>query len=291
MSHRPRSPADCVEAPSASSAPPRFSERLWTEAEAKQSWVCLGLDVVLKQLPHNIPHTIEGAQVFLQNIVDASIDDVAVVKPNLAFYLALGSDGIRLLTDIIEHIDRRAIVILDGKFGDVPDTVEQYARAAFDVLGADAVTVDLYGGWGTLKPMLADATRGVFVWTRSSNPGADAVQGESGDSASLFSRVAREIHARAERGNLGSVVGATRPDDVRRVRAAAPGVPILAPGVGAQGGDLEAVVRAGFGNAPAGVLLNAGRSALWASADADYAPATRAAVREMRDCINAVRLT
>ena len=291
MSHRPRSPADCVEAPSASSAPPRFSERLWAEAEAKQSWVCLGLDVVLKQLPHNVPHTIEGAQVFLRNIVDASIDDVAVVKPNLAFYLALGSDGIRLLTDIIEHIDRRAIVILDGKFGDVPDTVEQYARAAFDVLGADAVTVDLYGGWGTLEPMLADPTRGVFVWTRSSNPGADAVQGESGDSASLFSRVAREIHARAERGNLGSVVGATRPDDVRRVRAAAPGVPILAPGVGAQGGDLEAVVRAGFGNAPAGVLLNAGRSALWASADADYAPATRAAVREMRDCINAVRLT
>ena len=86
-------------------------------------------------------------------------------------------------------------------------------------------------------------------------------------------------------------MGATRPDDVRRVRAAAPGVPILAPGVGAQGGDLEAVVRAGFGNAPAGVLLNAGRSALWASADADYAAATRAAVREMRDCINAVRLT
>ena len=231
MSHRPRSPADCVEAPSASSAPPRFSERLWAEAEAKQSWVCLGLDVVLKQLPHNIPHTIEGAQVFLRNIVDASIDDVAVFKPNLAFYLALGSDGIRLLTDIIEHIDRRAIVILDGKFGDVPDTVEQYARAAFDVLGADAVTVDLYGGWGTLKPMLADPTRGVFVWTRSSNPGADAVQGESGDSASLFRRVAREIHARAERGNLGSVVGATRPDDVRRVRAAAPDVPILAPGL------------------------------------------------------------
>ena len=291
MSHRPRPAADHVEAPSASAASPCFSERLWAEAEAKQSWVCLGLDVVLDQLPENIPHTIEGAQTFLRDIVDESIDDVSAFKPNLGFYLAMGSDGIRLLTDIIEHIGNRAIVILDGKFGDVSDTVEQYARSAFDVLGADAVTVDVYGGWDTLAPMLGDPTRGVFVWTRSSNPGADAIQGVSGDSASLFIRMAREIQARAERGNLGAVVGATRPDDVRRVRQASPAVPILAPGVGAQGGDLEAVVRAGFGETPAGVLINAGRSALWASSDADYALAARTAVREMRDRINAVRST
>ena len=197
----------------------------------------------------------------------------------------------RLLTDIIEHIGKRAIVILDGKFGDVPDTVEQYARAAFDVFGADAVTVDLYGGWETVEPMLADPARGVFVWTRSSNPGADAVQGGSHDANPLFMRLAGEIQARAGLGNLGAVVGATRADDVRRVRAAAPTVPLLAPGVGVQGGDLEAVVRAGFGQAPAGVLINAGRSALWASADADYALAARAAVRAVRDRINAVRTT
>ncbi len=289
MSHRPQSTADHVEAPNTSADPPGFSARLWAEAEAKQSWVCLGLDVLLQRLPRNIPHTIEGAGIFLRNVVDASVEDVAALKPNLAFYLAMGSDGIRLLSDIIEHIDHRAIVILDGKFGDISDSVEQYARAAFDAFDADAVTVDVYGGWETVEPMLADPSRGVFVWTRSSNPGADAVQGGSQDAEPLFVRVAREIGVRAGGGNLGTVVGATRADDVRRVRAAAPTVPLLAPGVGAQGGELEAVVRAGFGDAPAGVLINAGRTVLWASADADYALATRAAVREMRDRISAVR--
>ena len=291
MSHRPRPRADQIEALSASVDPPEFSARLWAEAEAKQSWVCLGLDVVLTQLPTNLPHTIEGAREFLRNVVDASVEHVSVFKPNLAFYLALGADGIRLLADIIDHIDHRAIVILDGKFGDISDTMEQYARAAFDAFDADAVTVDVYGGWDTVEPMLVDPTRGVFVWTRSSNPGADAVQGGSQDRDPLFMRLAGEIQARAGLGNLGVVVGATRAGDVRRVRTAAPTVPLLAPGVGAQGGDLESVVRHGFGEAPAGVLINAGRSALWASADADYALATRAAVRELRDRINAARAT
>lgn len=291
MSHRPQPRSDQIESLSATADPPRFSARLWAEAEAKQSWVCLGLDIVLTQLPTNLPRTIAGAQRFLRTVVDASVEDVSAVKPNLAFYLALGADGIRLLADTIDYIDHRAVVILDGKFGDIPGSVEQYARAAFDEFDADAVTVDVYGGWETVEPMLVDPTRGVFVWTRSSNPGADAVQGGSQDADPLFVRLAGEIQSRSELGNLGVVVGATRADDVRRVRAAAPTAPLLAPGVGAQGGDLESVVRKGFGEAPAGVLINAGRSALWASADADYALATRDAVRELRDRINVVRAT
>lgn len=289
MSHRPRPAAGQSEALGVSTDPPHFSARLWAEAEAKQSWVCLGLDILCERLPLNTPHTVEGAGMFLRNVIDASVEDVSAFKPNLAFYLAMGTDGIQLLTDIIEHIDHRAIVILDGKFGDVSDTMEHYARTAFDLFDADAVTVDVYGGWDTVEPMLVDPTRGVFVWARSSNPGADGVQGGSRDAAPLFVRLAAEIQSRAAMGNLGAVVGATRADDARRMRAAAPSVPLLAPGVGAQGGDLDAVVRAGFGDAPAGVLINAGRSALWASADADYALATRAAVQELRDRINAVR--
>jgi len=291
MSHRPQPRAEQIESLGDSMDPPEFSARLWAEAEAKQSWVCLGLDIVLTQLPTNLPRTIAGAREFLRTVVDASVEHVSAFKPNLAFYLALGVDGIRLLADTIDHIDRRAVVILDGKFGDIPDSVEQYARAAFDEFDADAVTVDVYGGWETVEPMLVDPTRGVFVWTRSSNPGADAVQGGSQDRDPLFMRLAGEIQSRAELGNLGLVVGATRSDDVCRVRTAAPTVPLLAPGVGAQGGDLESVVRNGFGEAPAGVLINAGRSALWASADADYALATRDAVRELRDRINAARAT
>ncbi|MCY4111116.1 MAG: orotidine 5'-phosphate decarboxylase, partial [Chloroflexi bacterium] len=133
MSHRPRPAAGQFEALGVSTDPPDFSARLWAEAEVKQSWVCLGLDVLCERLPLNIPHTVEGAGMFLRNVIDASVEDVSAFKPNLAHYLAMGTDGIQLLTDIIEHIDHRAIVILDGKFGDVSDTMEHYARTAFDV--------------------------------------------------------------------------------------------------------------------------------------------------------------
>lgn len=268
-----------------------FSERLWNVAESRHSWVCLGLDVILDQLPHDIPHTIEGAKVFLLNVIDAVVDDVAAFKPNLAFYLSLGSDGIQLLVDAVAHIDGRAVVILDGKFGDVPNTTMQYANAAFDVIGADAVTVDVYGGWDTVEPFLNDPSRGVFVWTRSSNPGADDVQSRRGDAMPVFEDVARQVHARSEAGNVGAVVGATRAYDVRRVRDVAPSAPLLVPGVGAQGGDLEAVVQVGFGESPAGVVINAGRSVIWASSDADYAHAASGAVRVIRDRISAARST
>lgn len=267
----------------------KFSDRLWDRGEARQSWVCLGLDVAFECLPHGIPRSIDGAAHFIRNVIDACIDDVVAVKPNLAFYLRLGSEGIQLLADSIQYIDRRAIVILDGKFGDVPNTAAQYAKVAFDQLGADAVTVDVYGGWDTVDPFLQDPSRGVFVWTRSSNSGADDIQSRQGDVRPVFEDVARGVQARSGQHNIGVVVGATRAGDVRRIRQLAPDGPFLVPGVGAQGGDLEAVVRTGFGGRPSAVLINAGRSALWASGDADYARATRGVVSEMRHLINAVR--
>jgi len=289
MSDRPGSDPYGEGKQQASGQPQRFADRMWRDAESRQSWVCLGLDLDTDQLPTNIPRTCGGSIKFLKNTVDMSIDIVAAFKMNLAFYLALGVDGMRIWDAVARHIDGRAIMIADGKFGDVPSSAAYYRKASFDVLQADAVTVDPYGGWDTVELFAEDPAHGVFVWTRSSNPGADAIQHRSNDSEPVFVTVARWIHSRSGDGNVGAVVGATRAGDVSRVRALAPCAPLLVPGVGRQGGDLDAVVRAGFGDCPAGVLVNAGRAALWASSSTDYAQATRRSLVEMRDRINYAR--
>lgn len=268
-----------------------FAGRLWRDAGAKRSWVCLGLDMDLRRLPAGLPRSTEGGREFLFEVVEACADLVVAFKPNIPFYLALGPDGLRLLRDLREAIGDRALLIADNKVGDVSDTSERYASFLFDHLEADAITFNPWGGRDAVQPLVDRPDRGAFAWLRSSNPGADDLQGmKTGCGEPVYLRLARRLVEWNELGNLGVVVGATRPDDVASVRELTPRMPILAPGVGAQGGALEATVRAGFGPAPEGVLINAGRSALWASGGPDYAQAVRAKVQEMRTAIERARL-
>lgn len=269
-----------------------FTLRLWREAEAKRSWVCLGLDIDLQRLPEDLPRDrkLDGARTFLSAVVDACADVTVAFKPNLAFYLALGPDGLQLLFDLRDFVGDRALFILDGKVGDVPETSKRHAEFLFDRLNADAITLNPWLGRDAVEPLIERSNRGVFACVRTSNPGADVLQGLNTDQGEpVYIRLARRLAEWNELGNLGAVVGATRPDDVATVRELTPGMPILAPGVGAQGGALEATVRAGFGPAPEGVLVNAGRSALWASSGPDYAQAVRAKVEEMRSAIEEAR--
>jgi len=267
-----------------------FSGRLWRDAEAKRSWVCLGLDLDLRRLPTGLPRSTEGGRKFLFEVVEACADVVLAFKPNVPFYLALGPDGLQLLRDVREAIGDRALLIVDNKVGDVSDTSERYASFLFDHLEADAITFNPWGGRDAVQPLVERPDRGAFAWLRSSNPGADDLQGMNTRCGEpVYLRLARRLAEWNELGNLGVVVGATRPDDVARVRQRTPGMPILAPGVGAQGGALEATVRAGFGPAPEGVLVNAGRSALWASQGPDFPQAVRAKVEEMRTAIESAR--
>ncbi|MCY3895872.1 MAG: orotidine-5'-phosphate decarboxylase [Chloroflexi bacterium] len=267
-----------------------FSGRLWREAEEKRSWVCLGLDLDLKRLPPGLRESPEGGREFLLEVVDACAEAVVAFKPNVPFYLALGPDGLQLLRDVRDAVGDRALLIADNKVGDVADTSERYASFLFDYLEADAITFNPWGGRDAVQPLIARPDRGAFAWLRSSNPGADDLQGlPTGHGEPVYARLARRLVEWNEFGNLGVVVGATRPDDVATVRELTPGMPILAPGVGAQGGALESTVRAGFGPAPEGVLVNAGRSALWASAGPDYAQAVRMKVEEMRSAIEEAR--
>lgn len=273
-----------------------FSHRVWQAAHFKRSWVCLGLDVDLDQLPRGYPKSVDGAGTFLMEVIDACADAVVAFKPNLAFYLALGLEGLSLLRDVREAVGDRALFILDGKVGDVPLTSRQYAKFLFDVLDSDAITFNAWLGWDSIEPLIERPDRGAFACVRTSNPDADDLQGlpttqtfNSEPNEPVFLRLARQLVEWDEHGNLGAVVGATRPTDVAQVRELIPDMPILAPGVGAQGGALAATVCAGFGSEPGGVLVNGGRSVLWADDGPDYAQGVRAKVDVMRLAIEDAR--
>ena len=252
-----------------------FAQRLWREAEAKRSWVCLGLDLDLKRLPEDLPRSrnLDGARTFLHAVVDACADVAVAFKPNLAFYQALGLEGLQLLFELRDSVRDRALFILDGKVGDVPETSKRHAEFLFDRLDSDAITFNPWIGRDAIEPLIDRPDRGAFACVRTSNRDADDVQGLITDQGEpVYLQLARRLVEWNELGNLGVVVGATRPADVSAVRKLTPGMPILAPGVGAQGGALEATVRAGFGPEPEGVLVNAGRSALWAGRRSGLCP-------------------
>ncbi len=234
---------------------------------------------------------------FNRAIVDATSDLVCAYKANLAFYLALGSEGIRALERTVEHIRTVApevVLICDFKAGDIPSSTEQYAKAVFETFGFDCATVNAYGGRDTLEPFLRYDGKGVFVWCRSSNGGAKDFQdlqvSVGADKAPLFKAIAREVSEWGSGGSVGLVVGATYPDDVRDVRELCPDLPLLVPGVGAQGGDLESTVRYGVDASSGNLVISASRSVVYASSEKEaFADAARAAARSLRDLINHTR--
>ena len=251
---------------------------------------------------------------FNRAIVDATADLVCAYKPNIAFYEALGMPGLRALEATIAHIRSVApgcVVIMDAKRGDIGNTVDAYATAMFDVWGVDAVTVNPWGGLDTVTPWLERDDKGVLVWCRGSNPGAADLQdlvvdearlaGESPESEGLaadgdggrvepvYLRLARDLasaYGGSAHGNLGLVVGATAPEQLAAVREVCPDMPILIPGVGAQGGDLEASVRHGVDAGGRLAIINSARGIIYASSGDDFAAAARTAAGRLRNDIN-----
>jgi orotidine-5'-phosphate decarboxylase len=262
-----------------------FLERLDAAANANQSWLCLGLDPD----PALVPEGVDVAE-FLRAVVDATSDLVCCFKPNIAFFEALGLDGQRALRSVLAAVPAQVPVLIDAKRGDTPHTMRAYARAIFDDLGADAVTVSPYLGGDALAPFLERADRGVFVLCKTSNPGAGEIQDLEVHGSPLFVHVARRALEWDQHGTVGFVVGATYPSDVAAVRRLAPGRPILLPGVGAQAGDLEASVRAGVDQHGARAIVNASRTILYASREADWQSAARDEAERLRRAINAARL-
>ena len=271
-------------------------------SEATQSLVCVGLDVNPALMPASVLRQAQDERItgrtqderavveFNRAIVDATGDLVCAYKPNIAFYEALGIPGLRALDATVSHIRDAApdaVIIIDAKRGDIGNTVEAYATAMFEVWGFDAVTVNPWGGMDTIEPWLERGNGGIIVWCRGSNPGAGDLQDLAVDGGEqVYMRLARSLANLSAGGNLGLVVGATAPEQLAAVRRVCPDAPILIPGVGAQGGDLEASVQNGVDRHGRMAIINSGRGIIYASSGTDYAEAARVAASGLRDGIN-----
>jgi orotidine-5'-phosphate decarboxylase len=253
--------------------------------ERTRSLLCVGLDPAADRLPAGLPPTADGCLRFCRAIVDAVADRVCAFKPQAAHFGALGAeDGLAALIAYIHERHPGVPVILDAKRGDVGSTATLYAREAFVRYDADAVTVNPFLGPEGLAPFLEWTDRGVVVLCRTSNPESAWLQdSRSGESEPVYLRIARAANDWNVAGNVMLVAGATYPDELRKIRHAAPDVPLLVPGVGAQGGTLEDVIATGLDRRGRGLVVNVSRTVLHASPGADFAAAARSAV----DALNA----
>ncbi|MFZ4811750.1 MAG: orotidine-5'-phosphate decarboxylase [Ilumatobacteraceae bacterium] len=254
------------------------------------SMLCVGLDPDPSRLPSRWRHDPAGIERFCIDIVDATADVVCAFKPQIAYFAAHCAEGAleRICTHIrTQHPD--VLLILDAKRGDIGPTAEQYAREAFERYDAHVVTVNPYLGSDSLEPFLSRPDRGVFVLCRTSNPGSGDFQSLEVDGEPLFTHVARRATTDwSALGACGLVVGATYPDELRRVRSIVGEMPLLVPGVGAQGGDVAATVAAGAAADGFGMVINSSRAILYASSGDDFAAAARAAAIATRDEIRNV---
>jgi orotidine-5'-phosphate decarboxylase len=262
-----------------------FAERLELALQNSGSLVCVGLDPDLDKLPSDLGDPMRLHQ-FDRRVVDATFDIAAAYKPQIAFYSALGAED--QLASTIRYIRERApsaLVILDAKRGDIGNTAEAYAREAFDRYGADAVTVNPYMGEDSVRPFLARKDRGALILCRTSNPGGKDFQNLVLEGLPLYRHVARRATGPwNEFDNVMLVVGATFPAEMAELRAAHPNVTFLVPGIGAQGGDLQATLAAGLDARGAGLLISASRSIIYAGGGT--ASGIRAAAEELHTAIN-----
>jgi len=254
------------------------------------SLICLGLDLDKKRIPSDYSKTTKTMFDFACQIIDATSDMVCAYKPNLAFYESLGTQGISLLKHIVTRIPNEIPVILDAKRGDIGHTASHYAEAMFDVLKANWVTLNPYMGYDSLRPFLEYKDRGVFILCLTSNSGAKDFQLLMVNSKPLYRIVAEKVSYWNKDQNCGLVVGATVPDQLREIRELAGDMPLLIPGVGAQGGSLEKAAINGTKNFQKTAVINVSRSVLYASKEMDFAQRAREELAKLNNVINGLRM-
>jgi len=259
-----------------------YLERLAASCARVGNRLCVGIDPDPAQLPDGHATSVAGLQAWVTLLIKATTEYAAAYKVNLAFFEAYGAEGLSVAEGIRTMIPAQTPLIIDVKRGDIGNTVRAQARALFDRLGADAVTANPYLGIGALEPLLARDDRFVYLLCRTSNPEAEELQElhvtgtSSAPAEELYVRVARLAAARPEavEGRIGLVAGATAVDALVNLRKVAPSLPLLVPGVGAQGGDLAAVLEYGIVRGGAtergggSLLVNIGRGITGAEGDA-----------------------
>jgi orotidine-5'-phosphate decarboxylase len=276
-----------------------FLEQLKAAERSNQSMLCVGLDPEPSKFPTHMQGDASKIYDFCAAIVDASADLVVAFKPQIAYFAAHRAEN--QLEKLMQHMRRttpHVPIILDAKRGDIGSTAAQYAIEAFERYGADAVTLSPFMGFDSVQPYLAYHGKGAFLLCRTSNPGGDDFQAQRLSSVPgeplLYEHIAKLAQGEWNtNGQLGLVVGATYPAEIERVRRVAPHVPLLIPGVGAQGGDAVATVKAGWkqanGETTAPIIVNSSRAVLYASSGADFAEAARKVALATRDVLQAAR--
>ncbi len=273
----------------------RFYEKLLGAARKNQSWLCIGLDPDINKIPNDFGSGSEAILKFNKAIIDSTSDLVCAYKPNSAFYEALGPEGMRILFETIKLVPEHIAVILDFKRGDIGNTAAMYAKSAFEYFRADAVTVSPYLGKDSIEPFINYKDKGVFILCLTSNPSSADIQKQFliKDSLSptkkmnVFIHVARLSMEWNVNGNIGLVAGATSPAELQNIRKEIGGqMPLLIPGVGSQGGDLERAVVSGSNSSGEMAVVNISRGIIYAGEGGSFTTSIRQKTKYYKDAIH-----
>ena len=274
-----------------------FLDKLLAVSRQQDSLLCVGLDPEQERLPSRLQNMPAARAVtyFCQAIIEATAPYVCAFKPNLAFFEVLGPEGMYVFQKVLQAVPEHIPIIVDAKRGDLGNTARNYATTVFDIYACDAVTVNPYLGYDSVAPFLAYEEKAVFFLCRTSNPSAHDFQDllvceEKGQVRPLYEEIAKRVQLWNRIGNCGLVVGATYPQELNTIRSMCPDMPILIPGVGAQGGNLEASVLAGVDASGEKAIISVSRAILYAGDGDDYAVSAAIEARKLRNRMNEARI-
>ncbi len=269
-----------------------FVDKLSFIQKKNNSLLCIGLDAETEKLPDSIKITNESLFNFNKTIIDATFDLVCAYKPNSAFYEAEGVEGINQLNKTISYIQDKypeIPIILDAKRGDIGNTAKMYAQMAFEYFNADALTVNPYLGIDSLEPYLTYQDKFIFVLVRTSNPGAKDFQDYIIGREKLYQKIALKLKSLSNDSQIGIVVGATYPQELKELRKLLPETVFLIPGLGTQGGEVEKTVKYGINKCGAGIVINVARAIIFASDKDDFGQKAREEAKKFSQLINTYR--
>ncbi|MBL7996212.1 orotidine-5'-phosphate decarboxylase [bacterium] len=262
-----------------------------TEKALAHSSVCVGLDPDPDLIPAILKSESNPVLAFNRALIDATVDVVGAYKPNFAFYEAMGSAGWQTLTDTVKHIRSRSdkvIIIADAKRGDIGNTSSKYAQAILQKMDFDCITINPYMGRDSVEPFIQDENKGAFVLCLTSNNGSENFQRLDVGGVKSYEIVAANILKWNKLNNCGLVVGATHPDEMLRIRSISGKMPFLVPGIGAQAGNLESVVKANWDGEKVNAFINSSRAVIYASSEQDFAERARAEVLALKQAIELI---
>ncbi len=268
-----------------------FKEKLHRIVQKNNTLLCVGLDIDKEKLPHFLFESSKDPYFeFNKAIIDATKDLVCAYKLNMAFYEVFGAKGFDLLQKTVCYIPDNVVVIIDGKRNDIGNTVRKYAQSLFETFNADAVTLNPYLGKDSISPFLEYKDKCSFILCRTSNPSAGDFQNLISDKTPLYQQVAKKIKEWNIHDNCGAVVGATYPEELHIVRKLlGDNIPLLLPGIGKQGGDVEQTVKYGTNNKGEMAIINSSRGIIFAGTDKRFADAAKKQATSLRDTINKFR--